>query len=102
VDDTRESPALRLMEMIEARGAEVRFYDPFVSVIPETREHKSLSGRRSEAWDIAVIESYDAVLVVTDHDEVDYTALAKHAKLVVDTRNACRRAGVTSANVVPA
>jgi UDP-N-acetyl-D-glucosamine dehydrogenase len=49
-----------------------------------------------------VIESYDAVLVVTDHDEVDYTALAKHAKLVVDTRNACRRAGVTSANVVPA
>ena len=102
VDDTRESPALRLMEMIEARGAEVRFYDPFVSVIPETREHKSLSGRRSEAWDIAVIESYDAVLVVTDHDEVDYAALAKHAKLVVDTRNACRRAGVTSANVVPA
>ncbi|HEY8070531.1 MAG TPA: nucleotide sugar dehydrogenase, partial [Methylocystis sp.] len=102
VDDTRESPALRLMEMIEARGAEVRFYDPFVSVIPETREHKSLSGRRSEAWDVAGIGSYDAVLVVTDHDEVDYTALAKHAKLIVDTRNACRRAGVTSANVVPA
>ena len=102
VDDTRESPALRLMEMIEARGAEVRFYDPFVSVIPETREHKSLSGRRSEAWDVAGIGSYDAVLVVTDHDEVDYAALAKHAKLIVDTRNACRRAGVTSANVVPA
>jgi len=102
VDDTRESPALRLMEMLEARGADVRFYDPFVSVIPETREHKSLSGRRSEVWDPVQIGANDAVLIVTDHDDVDYSALAQHAMLIVDTRNACRRAGVTSANVVPA
>jgi UDP-N-acetyl-D-glucosamine dehydrogenase len=102
VDDTRESPALRLMEMLEARGAEVRFYDPFVSVIPETREHKSLSDRRSEAWDPIQLGAYDAILIATDHDDVDYAALALHAKLIVDTRNACRRAGVTSQNVVPA
>ncbi|MGA8169954.1 MAG: nucleotide sugar dehydrogenase [Methylocystis sp.] len=102
VDDTRESPSLRLMEMLEERGAEVRFYDPFVSVIPETREHKSLSGRRSEEWVPAKIAAYDAVLIVTDHDDVDYVGLAKHAKLVVDTRNACRRAGVNSPNVCPA
>jgi UDP-N-acetyl-D-glucosamine dehydrogenase len=102
IDDTRESPALRLMELLEARGAEVRFYDPFVGVIPETREHKSLSGRRSELWDPAGFGGYDAILVATDHDDVDYAALAAHAPLIVDTRNACRRAGVTSANVVPA
>jgi len=102
VDDTRESPALRLMEMLEARGAEVRFYDPFVSVIPKTREHKSLSDRRSEAWDPVQLGTYDAILITTDHDKVDYATLALHAKLIVDTRNACRRAGVTSQNVVPA
>ena len=102
INDTRESPALRIMEMLEARGAEVRFYDPFVSVIPETREHKSLSGRRSEVWEPSQLGTYDAILIATDHDEVDYAALALHSKLIVDTRNACRRAGVTSQNVVPA
>jgi UDP-N-acetyl-D-glucosamine dehydrogenase len=88
--------------MPEARGAEVRFYDPFVSVIPETREHKSLADRKSEAWDPVQLGAYDAVLIATDHDDVDYVALALHAKLIVDTRNACRRAGVTSQNVIPA
>ncbi len=102
VDDTRESPALRLMEMLEARGSVVRFYDPFVQVIPETREHKALSGRQSEVWDLAKFETYDAALIVTDHDAVDYVGLAGRAKLIVDTRNACRRAGVISPKVVPA
>lgn len=100
VDDTRESPALRMIELLEARGAQVRFYDPFVSVLPDSREHKSLSGRRSEIWDPVRLVDYDAVLIATDHDDVDYAALASNAKLIVDTRNACRRAGVTSSNVV--
>ncbi|WP_281433704.1 nucleotide sugar dehydrogenase [Methylosinus sp. H3A] len=100
VDDIRESPSLRLIELLEARGAEVRFYDPYVNMIPETREHKSLAGRRSEIWDPVQIGGYDAVLIATDHDDVDYAVLASHAKLIVDTRNACRRGGVTSANVV--
>ena len=43
--------------------------------------------------------AYDAVLIATDHDDIDYAALAKTAKLIVDTRNACRRAGVTTPNV---
>ena len=90
------------MEMLEGRGAVVHFFDPIVSLIPETREHKSLSGRRSEAWDPVQFGAYDACLIATDHDGVDYAALARHAKLIVDTRNACRRSGVTSANVVPA
>jgi UDP-N-acetyl-D-glucosamine dehydrogenase len=102
VEDTRESPALRLMEMLEARGAKVEYYDPFVPVLPETRQHKTLAGRRSQEWRPADFARFDAVLIVTDHDAIDYVELAKHARLVVDTRNACRRAGVTSANVVQA
>ena len=102
VDDTRESPALRLIEILEARGAEVGYYDPYVPVIPHTREHKSLSGRRSQDWRPDKFNTYDAVLIVTDHDDVDYLEVAKNAKLVVDTRNACRRAGVASPHIVQA
>lgn len=101
-DDTRESPALRLMEMLESRGAKVAFYDPLVPVIPETREHPALTGRRSETWDPPAFGAYDAALIVTDHDRVDYPTLVAHSKLVVDTRNACRKSGVDVAAIVQA
>lgn len=100
VDDMRESPALRLIELIEARGAETQFYDPFVPLIPPTREHAALSGRRSVTWAQATGGGFDAVLIVTDHDGVDYRALVDSATLVVDSRNACRKAGVTSDKLV--
>ncbi len=102
VDDTRESPALRLIELIEARGGTVDFYDPHVAIIPPTREHPTLAGRASITWAPAQIERYDAALIATDHDCVDYAALVEHAHLVVDTRNACARAGVISEKIVPA
>jgi UDP-N-acetyl-D-glucosamine dehydrogenase len=98
VDDTRESPSLRLMEILEGRGAIVDFHDPHVPVIPDTREHKTLTGRRGQPWRLELAKDYDAVLIVTDHDGVDYAAVVAHAQLVVDTRNACRRAGVASAS----
>jgi UDP-N-acetyl-D-glucosamine dehydrogenase len=101
-DDTRESPALRLIDILEARGAKVDFYDPFVSVIPDTRKHKSLSGRRSIEWCSMDLSLYDAILIVTDHDDVDYAALAAGATLVIDTRNACRKVGVSSPHIVQA
>ena len=101
-DDTRESPALRLIDMLEERGATVDFYDPFVSVIPHTREHKNLSGRKSIVWKAEDIAAYDAALVVTDHDGVDYRALVTNSRLVVDTRNACRKAGAHADHIVQA
>ncbi len=100
VEDIRESPALRLMELLEERGAHVDYYDPYVPVIPDTRHYRDLNGRPSQPW--GDFSGYDAVLIATDHDVVDYAALAKSAKLIIDTRNACRRAGVTSGNVVGA
>ncbi|MBB4096927.1 nucleotide sugar dehydrogenase [Sphingomonas kyeonggiensis] len=102
VEDIRESPSLRLMEMIEARGATADFFDPHVAQIDNTREHPTLNFRDGIAWDEAEIARYDAVLIATDHDAVDYAALVEAAKLVVDTRNACAKAGVVSDKVVRA
>jgi UDP-N-acetyl-D-glucosamine dehydrogenase len=99
VDDSRESPSLRLMELIEARGGKASYYDPHIPTIPDTREHKTLNGRRSIAWYPEVPAQFDAVLIATDHDDVDYKLVVKHAKLVVDTRNACARAGVRASHV---
>jgi UDP-N-acetyl-D-glucosamine dehydrogenase len=100
VDDIRESPAMRLLELLDERGARTAFFDPYVPVIPETREHKSLAGRTSEPWSDTLSANYDAVLIVTDHDAVDYAAVLRNSALVVDTRNACRRAGINSPKLV--
>ncbi|HKY94314.1 MAG TPA: nucleotide sugar dehydrogenase [Kiloniellales bacterium] len=93
VDDMRESPALVLIERLEAKGAEVAFHDPHVAAIPPTREHAKLAGRRSVALTAEALAAADAVLIATDHDEVDYALVARHARLVVDTRNAMARHG---------
>ena len=102
VDDTRESPALKLIELIEARGANVDFYDPHVAVIPQTREHGRLAGRSSISWTHDRLRSYDAVVIATDHDAVDYCELCRLASLIIDTRNACARAGCVGDNVMKA
>lgn len=80
--------------------ASVDYYDPHVPIIPDTRHYRALAGRASRPW--GDFSSYDAVLIATDHDDIDYAELAKTASLIVDTRNACRRAGVRSTNVVGA
>lgn len=94
IDDIRESPALKLMEILHKRAAQVSYFDPHVPVIGSSREHPGLAGKQSETWRENLAADYDAVLIVTDHDSVDYAALARHARVIVDTRNACRRAGV--------
>jgi UDP-N-acetyl-D-glucosamine dehydrogenase len=102
IDDMRESPSLTLIELLEARGARVAFQDPLIPVIPPTREHAHLTGRKSVVWSSDELAKYDAVLISTDHDAFDYRALARHAKLIVDTRNACGARGLTSEKIVKA
>ena len=72
VDDLRESPSLKLIELIESRGAEVDFHDAFIAEIPLTREYPALAGRQSVNLEAAMLASYDAVLIATDHDQIDY------------------------------
>ena len=84
VDDMRESPAVVLMELLEARGAIVAYADPWVPVFPIMREHHfDLSSVELTPESVA---SYDVVLVATNHDVFDYPMIQAHAKLIVDTR----------------
>jgi UDP-N-acetyl-D-glucosamine dehydrogenase len=91
VDDLRESPALVIMQDLLDRGAIVSYFDPWIPAIPATRAHPSLTGRRSidwKPWEFA--SRFDAALIVTDHDAVDYREIVEAIDLVVDTRNATR------------
>jgi UDP-N-acetyl-D-glucosamine dehydrogenase len=90
VEDTRESPAFSLIQLIEEKGGTVDFYDPYVPVIPHMREHAEMSGRRSLEFDVKVFGLYDAALICTDHDNVDYKAIADAMDLVIDTRNSMK------------
>ena len=84
VDDTRESPAVMLMEKLRALGAEVSYSDPHVPIFPKMREHH---------FDLASVElsrdvlaSYDCVLLATDHDRFDYELIKAASRLIVDSR----------------
>ncbi|MFN8929340.1 MAG: nucleotide sugar dehydrogenase [Alphaproteobacteria bacterium] len=88
VDDMRESPSVFIFERLQKAGAVVEFHDPFIPVIPVTREHAALAGLKSVPLTKAQLSTYDAVLIATEHSTVDYNFLVANSKLVVDTRNA--------------
>ena len=96
IDDMRESPALDVMRLLEERGAVVEYHDPFV---PRMREHGH--ERVGVTLDADVLRGVDAVVVVTDHDGVDYQLVADEAAVVVDTRNVMPRTHAGRARVVP-
>jgi UDP-N-acetyl-D-glucosamine dehydrogenase len=102
VPDIRESPSLRLMELIERRGAHAAYFDPYVEEIPSTREYAELKGRRSIDWSEEAVGAYDAVVIATDHDNVDYDAISRLSPLIIDTRNVFARRGITSTAIVKA
>lgn len=88
VDDERESPSYVLMEKLQARGAKVAYYDPYVPVIRPTREHAHWTGVKSVEWNRDTIGGYDLVLIATNHANVNYQELAEWSACIVDTRNA--------------
>ena len=83
VSDTRESPALKLIELLRNAGADVAYHDPYVSELPE----RGLSSQPLEPG------AYDCVTIVTKHSSIDYEQLVEDARLVVDLRNATGRNG---------
>ena len=102
VADVRESPTFRLLELLEARGATVSFHDPHVTQIPPTREHADFADRASTPISIETLGAHDAVLIATDHDAIDYAMIGRHARLIIDTRNAFGRRGIVGAGIVKA
>lgn len=83
IDDIRESPALDIIRLLEGQGARVSYSDPHVPVFAENGHEF-----RSVALDSKTVSAADCVMIVTDHTAVDYHMIKRHARLVVDTRNA--------------
>ena len=83
VDDCRESPSFVLMENLVSKGAKVEYHDPYVPVIPETREHSHLSGKQS----VSIEDKYDLILLSTDHAEYKTFDFSNFNCPIVDTRN---------------
>lgn len=88
VDDMRESPSVEIMELLEAKGCHVAYSDPHVPAFPKMREHNfNLSSEQLTAGNL---ESFDAVILATDHEKFDYDLIARHARLIIDSRGKYR------------
>ena len=94
IDDLRESPALTIIELLQKDGAQVSYNDPYFPFIGKGR-HYDLQMKCTPVDDV---DKYDCVLIVTDHSDYDYEWIARHASLVVDTRNAMK--GIHGDNIV--
>ncbi|MEW5802251.1 MAG: nucleotide sugar dehydrogenase [bacterium] len=88
IDDPRESPSFKIIELYQGKGAIVDYNDPYVPDLPKMRHH-SLE-MKSVPLTEHTVSAYDAVVILTDHSDYDYSWLYSKAKLIIDTRNATR------------
>lgn len=100
IDDPRESPSFKLMEILIHKGAEVDYNDPFVPELPDMRMYNIK--RKSVELTPENIAKYDCLLVSTDHSIYDFDFITKHAKLIVDTRNATQNVTTNREKIVKA
>jgi UDP-N-acetyl-D-glucosamine dehydrogenase len=99
IDDTRESPSLKLIELLMQNGADVDYNDPY---IPQTRKMRKYDFNKSSVTlTQETLKQYDCVVIATDHTSYDYELIVKNSALVVDTRNATRKI-INNGNVVRA
>ena len=89
VDDPRETPAAEIIKRLAEAGSNVSYHDPHVPSFPEMRKYKF--DLKSQPVNPESISGYDCILIITDHDDVDYEMIGSHARLIVDTRNAMDR-----------
>ena len=97
IDDMRESPALKIMQLLEERGAEIAYNDPHVPQLPRTRRYDF---SRLSSVPLDRLPEFDCVVIVTDHSAYDFGRIVRDAQLVVDTRNATRGIPRSSGKVV--
>jgi UDP-N-acetyl-D-glucosamine dehydrogenase len=98
IDDMRESPSLKLIELFREKGAEVDYNDPYITKLPKTRKY---------SYDMSSVEltkeslkNYDLVVLSTDHTDYNYKLIAENSKLVIDTRNAFGKRGFTQSSIM--
>ncbi len=90
VDDLRESPTLKIMQLLGERGATLDYNDPYFPELFKMR-HYDYAGMRSVDLTPQNLANYDCVVIATDHSNYDYAAIVESSQLVVDSRNATRR-----------
>ena len=97
VDDMRESPALKIIDLLIKEDAHVEYYDPYIPSLPKTRKYEL----NLHSVDIEKTEDdeYDAVVIITDHSDVDYRYLVNKGRIVIDTRNALKQKGIKSEKI---
>jgi UDP-N-acetyl-D-glucosamine dehydrogenase len=78
IDDVRESPAIKIMNLLKYKGANIDYHDPFVNKF-ENMQSIDLTANN--------IQKYDLIAITTDHSKIDYELIGKHASIIVDTRN---------------
>ncbi|HKB86742.1 MAG TPA: nucleotide sugar dehydrogenase [Ignavibacteriaceae bacterium] len=98
IDDMRESPSLRLIELFREKRCEVHYNDPYVPKLPRTRKYKF--DMESVALTKENLVKYDLVVLSTDHSDYDYKMIAENAKLIVDSRNAFTKHGIIDTNKI--
>jgi len=98
VDDQRESPSLRIIQLLRERGAHVLYNDPHVPVCKGHRNYPDINMKSVKLTD-RVIRKADLTLLLTDHTAYDYSFIEKHAQCIVDTRNAFQKNGIKSKKI---
>ena len=97
IDDMRESPSLKLIEIFVKKGAVVDYNDPFVPKLPATRKYNF--DMESVELSVENLLNYDLVVLSTDHDEYNYEFIYENSKLILDTRNAFKKNGFVNGKV---
>ena len=97
VDDMRESPALKLIDLLQSEGASVQYNDPYIPVLPPTRRYRF--DMRSLELEPETLSRQDLVIIATNHTAYDYGMIEKYSKLIIDTRNALNKKGVLNKKV---
>ena len=97
IDDMRESPSLKLIDIYREKGASVDYSDPLIPILPKTRKYKF--DMKSVKLSKEKLQSYDLIVLSTDHSIFDYKLIANNSKLIVDSRNAFEARGIKSKNI---
>jgi UDP-N-acetyl-D-glucosamine dehydrogenase len=101
VDDPRESPGFELIELLMHKGAVVEYNDPHIPTLPSMRHYPNLR-MTSQELTADYLQSRDCLLIATDHSWYDWSWVAQHAPLIVDTRNAMKGVAAPKAKIVRA
>ena len=95
IDDSRESPAIEIMDLLQEKGALISYSDPHIPSFPHKRDYQF--DLQSVSLNAATLRSFDCVILATDHDAFDYGMLLEHAQLIVDTRGRLKADNVVAA-----